>query len=109
VALFVNEATVLPLLVPLAPASSVLARFPTAVEAVFGRHGLTRSFIEAEISQMAERRLATAKSRSVVGIMSEFSTWARSSERRQRHSTLRCSRYTSPRSPAARSTAAGQS
>lgn len=72
VALFVNETTLLPVLVPLAPASSLLARFPTAVEAVFGRHGLAQPFIEAEIAQMAEHRLATTKSRSVVGIMNEF-------------------------------------
>ena len=72
VALFVNETTLLPVLVPLAPASSVLARFPTAVEAVFGRHGLAQPFIEAEIEQMAERRLATTMNRSVVGIMNEF-------------------------------------
>ncbi len=72
VPLFVNEATLLPVLVPLAPASSLLARFPTAVEAVFGRHGVIQSFIEAEIAQMAERRVATTKNRSVVGIMNEF-------------------------------------
>ena len=72
VALFVNEVTLLPVLMPLAPASSLLARFPTAVEAVFGRHGLAQPFIEGEIAQMAERRLATTKNRSVVGIMNEF-------------------------------------
>lgn len=70
VALFVNETTLLPVLVPLAPATSVLAR--TAVEAVFSRHGLAQTFIDAEIAQMAERRLATTKNRSVVGIMNEF-------------------------------------
>lgn len=71
-ALFVNETTLLPVLVPLAPASSVLARFPKAVQAVFGRHGLAQPFIDAEIPQMAEGRLATTKNRSVVGIMNEF-------------------------------------
>lgn len=72
VALFVNEAALLPVLVPLAPASSLLPRFPTAVVAVFDRHGLSQSFIETEIAQMAERRLATTKNRSVVGVMNEF-------------------------------------
>jgi len=69
---FVNEVTLLPVVVPLPRATSVLARLPAAVEAVFGRHGLTRPFIEAEVPQMAERRLATTRNRSVVGIMNEF-------------------------------------
>lgn len=72
VALFVNETTLLPVLVPLAPASSLLARFPAAVESNFGRHGLAQPFIDAEIAQMAEHRLAKTKNRSVVGIMNEF-------------------------------------
>ena len=72
VALFVNETTLLPVLVPFAPASSLLARFPAAVQAAFGRHELIQSFIEAEIAQMAERRLATPKNRSVAAIMNEF-------------------------------------
>jgi len=72
VALFVNETTLLPVLLPLSPASSVLARFPMAVQAAFGRHGLAQPFIEAEIPQMEECRLATTKNRSVVGIMNEF-------------------------------------
>ena len=72
VALFVNEATLLPVLVPFAPATSLLARFQTAVEALFSRHALSQSFVEEEIAQMAERRLATTKNRSVVGIMNEF-------------------------------------
>jgi hypothetical protein len=72
VALFVNETSLLPVLVPFAPSASVLDRFPTAVEAVLGRHGLHASFIEAEIAQMAQRRLAATRNRSVIGIMNEF-------------------------------------
>src|SRR5207237_4898970 len=40
VALFVNETTLLPLLMPFAPAATVLARFPAALERVLAAHGV---------------------------------------------------------------------
>jgi hypothetical protein len=72
VALFVNETTLLPVLVPLAPAASVVDRFRKSVGEVLGAHGASASFIEAEMAQMTEHRLAATKSRSVIGVMNEF-------------------------------------
>jgi len=78
VALFVNESTLLPVLLPLAPAATVLDRLPAAVATVLEAHAVIRTFIEHEVAEMSERRLATTSSRSVVGIMNEFSYLGRS-------------------------------
>ena len=76
VALFVNEATLLPVLMPLAPAASVLARFPEAVAGTLRAHGLQVAFIEREAEQLADCRLAKTESRSVVGSMNGFRSLA---------------------------------
>jgi hypothetical protein len=72
VALFVNESTLLPVLMPLAPATTLLARFPQQVAAVLAAHGTSDTIIGAELQQMHDHRLAKTASRSVVGIMNEF-------------------------------------
>lgn len=61
VALFVNETTLLPVLLPLAPAASVVDRFRASVAEVLRAHGISRSFVEAEVAQMSDHRLATTK------------------------------------------------
>lgn len=53
VALFVNEPTLLPVLMPLAPAGTVIDRFPAAVATVLEAHGVDRAFIEHEIANMS--------------------------------------------------------
>ncbi len=70
--LFVNESTLLPVLLPLAPAATVVDRFPAALATVLRRHGISEAFIEAECEAMADHCLAKTKNRSVVGTMSEF-------------------------------------
>jgi hypothetical protein len=72
VALFVNEGTLLPVLMPLAPAATLLARFPQQVATVLAAHGTPDTIIGEELQQMRERRLAKTANRSVVGIMNEF-------------------------------------
>ncbi len=72
VALFVNESTLLPVLMPFAPAASVIDRFPATVATVLGAHGVSRTFMERELVGMSEHRLAKTTNRSVVGIMNEF-------------------------------------
>jgi hypothetical protein len=72
VALFVNEATLLPVLMPLAPAATLLARFPQQVATVLAAHGTPDTIISAELQQMRDRRLAKTANRSVVGVMNEF-------------------------------------
>jgi hypothetical protein len=72
VALFVSEPTLLPVLMPLAPAATLLARFPQQAATVLAAHGTPDTIISAELEQMREHRVATTASRSVVGIMNEF-------------------------------------
>lgn len=72
VAWFVNESTLLPVLLPLAPAATVLHRLRAAVATVLEAHAIGRTFIEHEVAEMSERHLATTSNRSVVGIMNEF-------------------------------------
>jgi len=72
VALFVNEPTLLPVLMPLAPAATLLARFPQQLAAVLAAHGTPDTVIDEEQRQMRDRRIAKTANRSVVGIMNEF-------------------------------------
>jgi hypothetical protein len=72
VALLVSEVTLLPVLMPLAPAATLLQRFGSQLAAVLDAHGTPAEFIDAELQEMDEVRLAKTASRSVVGIMNEF-------------------------------------
>ena len=76
VALFVNEPTLLPVLMPLAPAATLLARFPEQVAEVLAALGTPDAVIDEEQRQMRDRRLAKTSNRSVVGIMNEFTSLA---------------------------------
>lgn len=71
-ALFVNEATLLPVLVPLAPAKSVAERFPAHLEAVLNALGTDPRFVAAEVAATVDARWAKTANRSLVGIMNEF-------------------------------------
>jgi hypothetical protein len=72
VALLVSEVTLLPVLMPLAPAATLLQRFGSQLAAVLDAHDTPAEFIDAELQEMDEVRLAKTASRSVVGIMNEF-------------------------------------
>jgi hypothetical protein len=72
VALFVNEVTLLPVLVTLAPAATVVERFAAALAEVLVTHGASSDFVADEIAAMAEWRVAKTANRSVVGVMHEF-------------------------------------
>lgn len=72
VALFVNECTLLPMLVPLGPARTVLQRIPDAVADLLAAHHVPREVIDGEVTHMAALRVAPTGNRSVVGIMNEF-------------------------------------
>ena len=72
VCLFVNEPTLLPVLVPLAPTATLAERFPAALGDVLAAHNADAGFIAAELAEMRELRLAKTANRSVVGMMSEF-------------------------------------
>jgi len=72
VVLLVSEVTLLPVLMPLAPAATLLQRLGSQMAAVLDALGTPAEFIEAELREMNEVRLGKTASRSVVGIMNEF-------------------------------------
>jgi uncharacterized protein DUF6933 len=72
IGLFVNETTLLPVLMPLAPTASLLKRFPDHLAATLTAHGAPQAVISDELERMREHRLAKTASRSVVGVMNEF-------------------------------------
>jgi hypothetical protein len=72
VALLVSETTLLPVLMLLAPAATLLARFAPQLSAVLAAHSAPQGFIDAELQQMTDLRVAKTANRSVVGIMNEF-------------------------------------
>jgi len=72
VALFVNEATLLPVLMPLAPAATITARFPAALASLLAMHGVDSPFVDAETRMMSDTRIDKTASRSVLGSMNEF-------------------------------------
>jgi hypothetical protein len=72
VALLVNEATLLPVLMPLVPAATMMARLADEVATVLGAHGVPEAMIRAEREHMRQYRIAATANRSVVGIMNEF-------------------------------------
>jgi hypothetical protein len=73
VALFVSEATLLPVLMPLAPSATLLTRFPSHLAQELAGQDVPQAFIAEELSHMQEVRLAKTASRSLMGIMNEFS------------------------------------
>lgn len=75
-ALFVNETTLLPVVVPLAPSATLVDRLVPALAAVLTTQGASVSFTEEETGQMREWQLAKTSNRSVVGIMDEFTFMA---------------------------------
>ncbi len=72
VALVVNERTLLPVFVPLAPAATLLERIPEAIESVLRLHGASDSFLAAEREAMRDVRMAATNNRSVLGAMNEL-------------------------------------
>lgn len=72
VALLVNEATLLPVLVRCAPARTLVKRIPGAIGDVLAAHQVPPDLIAEEQDRMAECRLTATTNRSVVGVMNEF-------------------------------------
>ena len=76
VALLVNESTLLPVLMPSAPARTLPTRIPDQVAAVLAAHAAPKEIIDEELRRMRTCRLATTANRSVVGVMNEFARLA---------------------------------
>lgn len=76
-ALFVHDTTLLPVLMPLAPAATVLHRFPDRLAEILELHHVARSVIDHEVAAMGRRCLTSTASRSIVGVMNEFTFLAK--------------------------------
>lgn len=72
VALLVNRRTLVPVFMPMAPAATLPKRAPRAIADVLIRLGVDRAVVEAELTEMAEVRLAPTDDRRVVGVMNEL-------------------------------------
>ena len=72
VALMVNETTLLPVLMPLAPAATLPARAGDQIATVLAAHEVPGPIIAAEREQMRHWRIAATANRSVVGVMNDF-------------------------------------
>lgn len=72
-ALLINERTLLPVIMPLAPAATLVRRFPDELARVLRAHGMTDHFIVCEIRAMDETAISRTTSRSLLGMLNEFS------------------------------------
>lgn len=72
VALFVNERTLLPVLMPLAPASSLVERFPQYLFKVLLSQGVSESFMQQELNYLDEVVYCKSTNRSIIGILNMF-------------------------------------
>jgi len=70
--LAVNERSLLPLLLPLAPAATIAQRLPDALGPVLVALGIPEDLIDAELEAMREVTIAKTASRSVLGMINEF-------------------------------------
>ena len=71
--LLVNEPTLLPVVMPLAPAATLVRRFPGELARVLFAHDMPADFIEREVAAMDECGVAKTASRSQLGMLNEFS------------------------------------
>lgn len=72
VALLVNRRTLLPVFMPLAPASTLVSRIPSAIATALRHQGASDEFIAAELAAMGDVRIAPTNDRSTVAVMNEF-------------------------------------
>jgi hypothetical protein len=88
VALLVNETTLVPLFMPLAPSATLLQRLPGAMATLLEVHRVPGPLIEGEVTQASECVLARTRNRSVVGVMTEFGYLAEMRRERSRPQDL---------------------
>lgn len=73
VALLVNERTLFPVFMPLAPAATLADRFTDTLRHVLTVYGAPVEFTGAEIAEMTDCLYAKTANRSLVGMTNEFS------------------------------------
>lgn len=70
--LLVNEKTLLPVVMPLVPASEITLHFPAYLGQVLMEHGVPYEFIEREMALMRKVHVCKTVSRSLVGMLNQF-------------------------------------
>ncbi|MEV0051024.1 hypothetical protein AB0H34_11070 [Saccharopolyspora shandongensis] len=76
VALLVNEQTLLPVLMPLAPAVTWPERIAAEVATVLAAHQVPSALVEEERQRMSACLFGATANRSVIGVMNEFTRLA---------------------------------
>jgi hypothetical protein len=71
-AFLVNELTLIPVLVPLAPAVSLLDRLPGEFDAALHAFGVHEDFIKEVVDGSKQILLEKTASRSILGVMNEY-------------------------------------
>lgn len=70
--LAVNQTTFLPVLLPVAPAKTISARLPGAIEQMLRALGIDERTIAEEVKMMGTCVLAATNSRQVLGVINDF-------------------------------------
>jgi hypothetical protein len=68
----VNETTLFPVLLPLAPAASLAERFPEALESILKLLGVNAAVVASERWAMSEASFSKTANRSVLGVMNRL-------------------------------------
>ena len=68
----VNETTLFPVLLPLAPAASLAERFPEALESILKLLGVNAAVVASERWAMSEANFSKTANRSVLGVMNRL-------------------------------------
>jgi hypothetical protein len=76
VVLLVNEATLLPVLLRLAPAATLTSRIAEQISTVLTAHDAPAAIIDEERRHMRAAQLGVTANRSVVGVMTDFARLA---------------------------------
>ena len=71
-AFLVNETTLFPVLLSLAPAASLAARFPEALESILKLLGVNAAVVASERWAMSEANFSKTANRSVLGVMNRL-------------------------------------
>ena len=71
-ALLISEKTLLPVLMPLAPAAELGQRFPEHLASVLLAHGAPHALVEHELSATREFEYSKTANRSLVGMLNQF-------------------------------------
>ena len=71
-AFLVNESTLFPVMLPLAPAASLAERFPETLESILKVLGVNAAFVVSERWAMSEPSFSKTANRSVLGVMNRL-------------------------------------